>query len=431
MANPFKSPPPASQSTSAWAAMRAEDEEKSGSKFGGSSNKSGRTPQALEGIELLKSGKAVALKFGKSGSPKPATFTLSPDERLLKWTSSGLSNVLLKTRHVTLSQTKRLLIGKKSTTYQRAEGEGKQEGWRCARPELSISLHFAGTGGDDREILEVNFESDSACALWIAALRALVPPTALPAPPPPPPPKPPQQAAPSYQAAAAAATSDPWGAAAGGGGGGGDSAFSFMNSGGGGGGGGGAALGRDSSASIDSLFGSAPNIHVSDSLFAGSAPINNKPAYTAPPPPLQAPQPVDLSDPMGLPNPHDSNRRSSEALVGDPIDTLFGRSSAAPSMAAVAAIDDLFSSSGAPQLTPTQAPPPTMPPSGSDAWAASLLDQADADIAAGFGAGQGGTPQTGTAGSCRFSAGGTLDPALFGGMTLTPQTPQGGENPFG
>ena len=131
MANPFKSPPPASQSTSAWAAMRAEDEEKSGSKFGGSSNKSGRTPQALEGIELLKSGKAVALKFGKSGSPKPATFTLSPDERLLKWTSSGLSNVLLKTRHVTLSQTKRLLIGKKSTTYQRAEGEGKQEGWRC------------------------------------------------------------------------------------------------------------------------------------------------------------------------------------------------------------------------------------------------------------------------------------------------------------
>ena len=185
-------------SPSAWAAMRAEDEEKSGSMFGArpSAAKSQRSSTSLEGIAMLKAG-CPALKYGKQGAPHKDMFLLSADEKTLSWAGTGFAAMVSKRRNVRLGEVRRLLVGRESVVFERYRGQPSAPGLT----HLSISLRFdsgsaapaaasaAGSGppaptvrespvptGFERDTLDVSFDDELTFGLWVAALRVLLPP---------------------------------------------------------------------------------------------------------------------------------------------------------------------------------------------------------------------------------------------------------------
>ena len=223
MANPFAKPPDA-PSPSAWSTMRAEEEEAKGGFFRSASSSSGRSSTAIEAIQALKAG-SDATKYGKQGAPHLTRFTLSEDEKTLSWAGTGLMGKFLpKERLVHLANVKRLLIGRESAVFIRYQQNNNMNAAAAAPglAHLSISLKFEpgttsmGSSGDlssvqlygnsaaDRQTLDVSFDDELTFGMWVAALRALLPPAALAEPlygpgrkfgiPPPPPPEPqPQQ----------------------------------------------------------------------------------------------------------------------------------------------------------------------------------------------------------------------------------------------
>ena len=187
MANPFAVRAEAARADapphlSAWQTARA-----------ASSNYANRSATALEGIVLLKSG-CTAMKYGKSGSPHATKFVLSSDDRMLSWEGSGLIGKLIpkgEKREVELSNVRRLLVGRESSVFKRYAGTLDSS----TRAHLSVSLLFGGgspvsTGSlmgssgnlgaaSTRESLDLSFDNDEIFGLWVAALRELIPPSAL------------------------------------------------------------------------------------------------------------------------------------------------------------------------------------------------------------------------------------------------------------
>ena len=211
---------------------------------------------------MLKKG-CVALKFGKQGTPHGTTFKLSDDERTLSWVGSGLVAKLVpkgEKRQVELRQVKRLLVGRESAVFLRftgpdpglahlsvslrfGEGDDSVLGGGSSRDSFGSSASSASTV-PERDTLDLSFADEEVFGLWVAALRALLPPAALlapspperpeplygegralgvPPPPPrpqysadaPPPPPPPRPTAPPpdskpTSAATAAVPTDPW-----------------------------------------------------------------------------------------------------------------------------------------------------------------------------------------------------------------------------
>jgi len=302
-----------------------------------------RSAAAAEGISLLKSG-CVAAKFGKQGTPHATTFTLSLDERTLSWAARGVvSGLLPRSRAVDLRHVSRLLVGRESAVFERYRGRLSAPG----RDYLSLSLRFheggsgasasssppaqykvrggmgpAGGGvepGSRRESLDVSFDDEVTFGLWVAALRALLPPAALctdrdsaahsavhsaaPAPTPifgegrpggvpPPPPPPPQQPQPSPQPQEGRVVDDPWSAQPAGtasafGLGTADDFWGSTASGAGGGAGGGGADGHAAPAPTPSpppdLLGASL-----DDLFGGGAAASAAPVLSQPTPPSTA-----------------------------------------------------------------------------------------------------------------------------------------------
>ena len=183
---------------------------------------------AREGVALLKSG-CMALKYGKHGQPHATRFTLTPDDKMLKWEGAGLVGKLIpkgERRAIELATVTRLLVGRESQVFERFRGVVK-DATKAGIPHLSISLKLDPSGGgrygagpysrssssfsndpldrpsSARETLDVSFDDETVFGLWVAALRELIPPAALlPTEPlygegkrfgvPPPPPRPPE-----------------------------------------------------------------------------------------------------------------------------------------------------------------------------------------------------------------------------------------------
>ena len=146
---------------------------------------------AREGLALLKSGRAQALKHGRSGKPHLTTFTLSHDETMLMWAPARTS--LAKTigrrvsatgepkRSIATSEIVELCVGRESAVFKRRANDTGHE-------HLSLTLRLMGSlpappgagdssgspPGPSRETLDVSFESDEHFGLWVAALRHLL-----------------------------------------------------------------------------------------------------------------------------------------------------------------------------------------------------------------------------------------------------------------
>jgi hypothetical protein len=159
---------------------------------------------ANEGVRHLQAG-SVAIKYGRSGAPKPTTFTLSADERTLSWQRQGVKDALKSTegRSLALWRVQRMAIGRDSLVFEKfAQKTGFKAGQLRGQEHLSISLALSSEAAtrsshgetekhdtsrarrssgssSGRDTLDVSFEDEEAFGLWVAALRALLPPTAL------------------------------------------------------------------------------------------------------------------------------------------------------------------------------------------------------------------------------------------------------------
>ena len=154
-----------------------------------------RSAAIEEGVALLKAG-SVVIKHGRHGRPRPVLFTLSSDESLLSWeprtrnasfsrVAQGMRRVSVskeRPRRVCLEDALSLLVGRESEVFHRRanESSGGGEGLSLS---LVLKLPAALDEGvadehptDGRPTLDLSFEDDETFGLWVAALRALIPP---------------------------------------------------------------------------------------------------------------------------------------------------------------------------------------------------------------------------------------------------------------
>ena len=102
---------------------------------------------AREGLALLKSGRAQALKHGRSGKPHLTAFMLSDDETLLSWQPVKIKANLARTigrrvsatsepkRSISTSEIVELCIGRESAIFQRRANDSGHE-------HLSLTLRL-------------------------------------------------------------------------------------------------------------------------------------------------------------------------------------------------------------------------------------------------------------------------------------------------
>lgn len=144
-----------------------------------------RTPEALEGMNTLKSG-CPAVKISQQGKQRPSLFRLSNDESKLTWEGGG---VLSQTRFIHLADVIAVEVGQKSLAFRRARS-GSSKG--VPIPEAtSLTLRMAadlrassGHGGHgageppealqgERRTLDLCVHDAGQFALLFAALEAL------------------------------------------------------------------------------------------------------------------------------------------------------------------------------------------------------------------------------------------------------------------
>ena len=137
-----------------------------------------RSATALAGIERLKGG-CLVCKYGRSGKPHKITLGLSYDERILSWKGHSLWESISGkgARSCSLHAVRKLLIGRESQVFCRHSDEDSIDIDRHGETHLSLSLHFDEFEG--RDTLDISFDNDENFGLVVAALRVLIPPSAI------------------------------------------------------------------------------------------------------------------------------------------------------------------------------------------------------------------------------------------------------------
>jgi len=158
------------------------------------SNKPQRSPTAIAGIRLLKSG-CEAVKYSRRGQPRSTTFRLSDDEQTLSWDAGhgGITAPVKmakgERRNVKITEILDVLLGMESkifTLHKDATGGGTEHpmahvsmtlvlvGSLPSMPGEDGSLGRTKTTFEQRETLDLSFKDEEIFGLWVAALRALM-----------------------------------------------------------------------------------------------------------------------------------------------------------------------------------------------------------------------------------------------------------------
>ena len=146
---------------------------------------------AREGLALLKSGRAQALKHGRSGKPHLTAFMLSDDETLLSWQPVKIKANLARTigrrvsatsepkRSISTSEIVELCIGRESAIFQRRANDSGHEHLSLtlrlmaslpAPPIAHDAPPLAASPSGERQTLDVSFENEEQFGLWVAGL---------------------------------------------------------------------------------------------------------------------------------------------------------------------------------------------------------------------------------------------------------------------